>query len=145
MNPLFHPLFLALADARTLANNVGPVSSSSAMMFTDFMLILGAVVLVSSLLFIWAIYFRKNAKPRRKHHRHQNSTEKPQNEVSSVSRDDESRESADADPEDGERSSNARHHGRRRMRRNHRHRNPTLAETGGLPPVRPPGPPSTHA
>jgi hypothetical protein len=31
----------------------------------------------------------------------------------------------------------------RRRRRDHRPRNPTLAETGGLPPIRQPRPPET--
>ena len=36
-------------------------------------------------------------------------------------------------------------HRRRRRRREHRNRNATLAETGGLPPVRPDDPPSTQS
>jgi len=52
----------------------------------------------------------------------------------------------DSDPDDSAQHHHHHHHGRRHRRhKKHRsqsryhHRNPTLAETGGLPPVRPDG------
>ena len=50
-------------------------------------------------------------------------------------------EAAEAPDEARRRSPPQKRRKRRRSRRRHRPRNPTLAETGGLPPVRPEGPP----
>lgn len=87
--------------------------------------VLGAVALVSALIFLWAIYLRK--KPRtHSHHHHHHHHHSPSSEETL-----ESLNSSDSE-ESGER----RYRRKRRRRREHRPRNPTLAETGGLPPLR---------
>jgi hypothetical protein len=91
------------------------------------LIIFGAIGLVTLLMVLWAVFLRKRGRRRRKHHHpHQSSSQPP--EVPAVAKDG----SALSTPE------NRRH--RRRSGRRHRPRNPTLAETGGLPPVRPESP-----
>jgi len=83
------------------------------------LIFMGAILFVTLIIFIWAVYFRKRGR-RHKHHHHRSETQK-----------------VIAPPKD-ERPAPERH-GRkrsRRSRREHRPRNPTLAETRGLPPVR---------
>lgn len=82
---------------------------------TDILAIVGAGIFVFVVLMIWAVYFRK--KPR----------EGPSpSRVSYRVREDGNIE---------EQAGHKRRH--RRRRKEHRGRNPTLAETGGLPPPRP--------
>ena len=94
----------------------------------ELLTLLAAVALVTVVLVIWAVYFRKS--PRRHSHLHwhhhshgSNSSPGLQNES------------------DSDASAEKRHRRKRRRRREHRPRNPTLAETGGLPPVRSEHPP----
>jgi type VI protein secretion system component VasK len=91
------------------------------------LVIFGAMGLVTLLALLWAVFLRKRRRRRKHHHPHQNSS-KPA-EVPEAAKD----EDAPTRPE-------KRRH-RRRSGRRHRPRNPTLAETGGLPPVRPESPP----
>jgi hypothetical protein len=90
----------------------------------DFFRIFGAVAIVTAAVVVWALFFRK----RRRHHSHAHHHP---------------HESSAADPAGNGEASHSHPHGRRRRRRrrHHRPRNPTLAETGGLPPVRPERPP----
>jgi hypothetical protein len=91
------------------------------------LLVFGSIGLVTLLALIWATFFRKLGRRRRKrHHAYQQSSNPA--EVPATPR----VEDAPSLPE-------TRHH-RRRSGRRRRSRNPTLAETGGLPPVRPEGP-----
>jgi len=83
---------------------------------SDILLILGVGFVLFLILVVWAKYFRK--KPRR-HHSHSG----PVNSQ------------AFQEAEDDHAEGHRRRHKRRR--RDHRPRNPTLAETGGLPPPRP--------
>src|SRR5256885_15970897 len=89
----------------------------------DRVVILGALAFVTLLVVIWAVVFRKR-KPDSHSHRH--SYEYPR--------------ATEGDPD-------SKAHKRRkwrRQRRPHRPLNPTLAQTGGLPPIRsnePPQPP----
>jgi len=89
--------------------------------------IFGAISLITLLLLLWAMFLRKKRRRRREHHhahRHASeSTEAPETSKA---------ETTLVTPE-------KRRH-RRRSGRRHRPRNPTLAETGGLPPIRPDGP-----
>ena len=90
--------------------------------------IFGAIGLVILLILIWAIFLRKSDRPRHaRRHRHHRSPE-----LASVAESSTGEEAAP--PEDRRRR-------RRRSGRRHRARNPTLAETGGLPPIRAEGPP----
>ena len=88
----------------------------------ELVVVIGAAILVSLLVILWTIFFRK--KPRRHRGTFYNSPSSGSN-------------SSNADSQSSSGS-------RRRRRRKERPRNPTLAETGGLPPLRnsnPPEPP----
>lgn len=89
-------------------------------------LVFGAVGLVTLLVFIWAVYFRK--RPHSHSHQHHHSHSSDEASVSSVDT-------------ESETSGERRYRRKRRRRREHRPRNPTLAETGGLPPLRSEPPP----
>ncbi len=87
----------------------------------DVVLVFAAVALLVILFLGWAIFIRKRKKDLadwrlHRHHSHHSSDVNSPTESAS-----------DNEPH---------HHRRRRRRRSHRPRNPTLAETGGLPPVR---------
>ena len=97
------------------------------------LIIFGSIGLVTLLLLLWAVFFRKSRHRHHSHHHHhhhQHHTPSP-GEVSVAPQN----ESAAAPPEK-----------RRRRRHSHHHRprNPTLAETGGLPPIRPESPPDAE-
>jgi uncharacterized membrane protein len=96
------------------------------------MVLFCAIGFVVLLVMVWAVFFRRK-KHRRRSHRHSQrhsytATESPEAQAA---------EPAVSSEREGRRS--------RRSRRRHRVRNPTLAETGGLPPVRPEGPPEAQA
>ena len=97
------------------------------------LVISGSLVLVIFLILIWAIFVRKPS--RRHHHRHRryprSRTPAPAQGQATGATD------AAAAP--------SKRRGWRRRRREHRPRNPTLSETGGLPPFRSEGPPSPMA
>ena len=90
--------------------------------------ILSAIGLVALLLLLWAALVRKKRRRRHSHHHSQHHSSRPAEvpEAPIVQ---------EAPPPPVKRRR------RRRSGRHHRPRNPTLAETGGLPPVRPEGPP----
>jgi hypothetical protein len=94
------------------------------------LMIFGAIGFVALLALLWAAFLRKKRRRRRSHqHSHRQSS-------SSAERvEDLKDEDAPPAAEPRQRS--------RRWRRRHRPRNPTLAETGGLPPIRPEGPPES--
>jgi hypothetical protein len=95
--------------------------------FGDFLIVLGAIALVTLIVLVCFIVFRKKSRHRHKHHSHTS---------------------------DHERLETDSHEGKIRVRKSYRHRrrehrpmNPTLAQTGGLPPVRsqpPPTPPQSE-
>ena len=91
----------------------------------------GSFVVITLLVFGWAVIFRKQGRPHR-HHHHHNSSEPATNRTN------------EDDKGDGF-FTRLTHKHRKRKRR--RPANPTLAETGGLPEARnrerqPPAPPS---
>jgi hypothetical protein len=88
----------------------------------DPIIILGALAFVTLLVVIWVVVFRKR-KPDSNSHRH--SYDYPR-----------------ADEGDADAKSHKRRKWRR-QRRPHRPLNPTLAQTGGLPPIRPNEPPQS--
>jgi Flp pilus assembly protein TadB len=88
-------MFAALLDVRTAM---------------DYLLYLGAILLVALGVMIWAVAFRKTGKTRRRRRKH--------------------RERPTAREDDSESRSE------RRRRRREARRNPTRAEVGGLPPLR---------
>jgi hypothetical protein len=88
---------------------------------------LGAIGLIILLVLVWAIFLRKRGRRRRlRHHAHHHSSNAPEGSPAP----------------NGDELFSSRHKRRklRRHQRRHHPRNPTLAETGGLPPVRPEGP-----
>ncbi len=95
-------------------------------------LIFGAIGVVILLVLIWAIFLRKSRRPRHGHRRWHYHSPEPAPVAPGASD-----EAAAPSPE--------RRRRRRRSSRKHRPRNPTLAETGGLPPIRPEGPPEPQA
>jgi hypothetical protein len=87
-------------------------------------IILGALALVSLLIVIWAVFFRpREGKSKTRRHASRHARERA------------GAPSAPVAGEDGESGSGKRRKWRRR-RREHRPMNPTLAQTGGLPPIR---------
>jgi len=88
----------------------------------ELVVVIGAVVLVSGMAIIWALFIRK--KPRHHHHSHSHHTSS--NPANSAT------QAEGSQPDTGEGSRRRR----RRRRRKEPPRNPTLAETGGLPPLR---------
>ena len=92
------------------------------------LIVVGAAVLVAVGVTVWVVFSRKSRRRRhRHHHNHPDSHEQAK--------------AAEAADQDGAPSGSRKRRKWRRPRREHRLRNPTLAETGGLPPVRTGGPP----
>lgn len=117
--------FAWLAAAADAPLRPGVVRSSG--VATDLLLVLGAGVLLFAVLMLWVVYSRRHRPHRHRHRHHRSSNRTPSVETGN------SESGADEDSE------HSRHHRRRRRRREHRGRNPTLSETGGLPPPRPDG------
>lgn len=95
----------------------------------DLLIVLGAGIGVLVLLIIWAVYLRRRSRHHSSHHHHHHRSEPAPTAAPATSEE--------------EPTSHHHHHRRRRQKREHRGRNPTLAETGGLPPPRPEGTPPT--
>jgi hypothetical protein len=92
----------------------------------EYLIIGGAVLLVTATVMLWVLVFRKSRRRTRIYRRHHHKSTEP------------------SAPEQLDESKTPGTPGARRRRlRRQRPRNPTLAETGGLPPVRgPQSPPS---
>ena len=75
----------------------------------DALLVAGAAILVTTAIVLWAVFIRKRKRRPEYHEPAARSEPKPE-----------------------------KRRKWRRRRKDHRPRNPTLAETGGLPPVKPP-------
>ena len=102
-----------------IPNPVDGLGTRGRIILTDVLLILGAGILLSMVLVVWAVRYVQRGRRRRRHH-HQSRPAIPEHSV------------------DSGKASRRRRHRRRRRRsgQEHRPRNPSLAETGGLPPVR---------
>ena len=118
------PLLLANADTDEVVTAwrfMDPSTRGGLMIF-------GAIGLVTLLALLWAIFLRKSRRRRHSHrHSHQHSSRPT--------------ESAEASNDEGALSPPQDRRKLGRTRRRRRSRNPTLAETGGLPPVRSEEPP----
>ena len=123
MSPI--PLFLAALDLSTIMRPwrlLSPVARQGLLLF-------GAMASTALLALAWAAFLRRKHHRRHKHHHgHWQSSQATETPVDSTD--------ADAPSGSGKRRRRRRHSGR-----HHRPRNPTLAETGGLPPIRPEEPP----
>ena len=91
------------------------------------LIVLGAIALITLPVVLWVKYFRKMRRRQHKHqHRHYHSHETNTTAAEEI---------------EGDTEEPRKRRKWRRPRREHRPRNPTLAETGGLPPVRTGEPP----
>jgi type VI protein secretion system component VasK len=86
-------------------------------------IVVGAILLVVALVFVWAAFVRKRRRRVRRHHYQRRSIARAAADGMSAIR-------------------QHVHERQRRRRSRQRPRNPTLAETGGLPPARSEAPPS---
>ena len=116
-----HSMFAALPPE----SGLGPKVPGSGQ---DFLMVLVACAAIGLVILLAVTLWLRSRRAHRRHHHHRDRgsarpTTEPAEEV----------ETADAVME------TEHAHGRRRRRRAHRGRNPTLAETGGLPPPRPEG------
>lgn len=120
------PVFLAQADSQD------PLAwwRLSNPAFRERLIIFGAIGLVTLLVLVWAAFVRSRRRRRHSHHHHHHHAQKP-TEVPGASQN-----------EDVPAPSEKRR--RRHSRHRHRPRNPTLAETGGLPPIRQENPPEAE-
>jgi len=105
----------------SIRSTTGPVGRSTGGIALDVLKVLGAVLLVTLVLFLWARYLRRPTRQRAEHYKY------PEPEPANPQ-----------DPTPEEKTEHHSHHRRRYRKRKHEHRgrNPTLAEIGGLPPVR---------
>jgi hypothetical protein len=97
-------------------NKALPIGNQISAGWFDFFIVLGAIALVAFVTFLWAVFIRKPAKPRRKHrHHHASYRERFRKNAAEI------RQLVQP---------------RQRKHSEHHPLNPTLAQTGGLPPVR---------
>jgi len=120
---------ILLADERTDAVLASWRISNAAT--RERLLIFGAIGLIILLILIWAVFLRKARRRGGEHHHSHHHSSKSAKASQSAARKD-----APPPPE--------KHRRRRRSGHSHRSRNPTLAETGGLPPKRPEIPPESQ-
>ena len=120
------PMLLAAADpSEDLTPPLGRVHPD----IQAYLIVLGAIAFVSVCAALWIVYVHKPKRRHRPRHRSHEPERRP--------------ESADGPAAFGPTGTASGEGGRRRRRRRrHRPRNPTLAETGGLPPIRQDGPPA---
>ena len=95
--------------------------------FRERLYIFGTLAWVTLLLLIWAAFIRRKRRRHHSHHHHHHDA-KPA-------------EAATVAPNEEEPVQPEKRRRRRRSHHRHRPRNPTLAETGGLPPIRSEDPP----
>jgi ABC-type nickel/cobalt efflux system permease component RcnA len=97
----------------------------------EYLMIAGSFILLMSLLLIWAVYFRSRRKSRHHHHHHHHDRHSQEPGESGA------RWEVKASPQVNS-GGIWKFWRRRKRKRRHGHRpmNPTLAETGGLPPTR---------
>jgi ABC-type nickel/cobalt efflux system permease component RcnA len=133
-----------------------PVGKSTGMVLQDVMKIIGAVLILTIFL-VLVIYIARTTRKsnhrrhhRHKHHRNHQSKAEPEPPAPELpAAPGSSAPAVVSEPMDAEDDlgdddkSKTRHRHRRHRRRRHEHhrRNPTLAETGGLPPLRDPNSP----
>jgi hypothetical protein len=114
------PLLLAAAEAEKAESFWGFLDLST----LGGVITLGAIGLVTLLVLLWAVFLRRRRRRRHSHHHaHRPSSQPTETPVA-------------LNNGDAVSPRKKRRH-RRRSDRRHRPRNPTLAETGGLPPIRP--------
>ena len=95
------------------------------------LLIFSAIALIVLLILIWAVFIRKARRRGGEHHHSHHHSSK-------------SAEAAKSAAGNGVPPPPEKHRRRRRSGHSYRSRNPTLAETGGLPPIRKETPPESQ-
>jgi hypothetical protein len=94
----------------------------------EVLIILGAAAVVTVWVMVWALFFRKSHRRQHRHHHGHHYSQGPAVDAGGGDNNDDA-------------SQPPKRRKWRRPRREHRPRNPTLAETGGLPPARTGEPP----
>lgn len=107
-----------------------PLSKVTGLLLSDILLIIAAALTLLLGLVLWAKYLR-NRKPKKR----RAGGQKVFRGSNSGGEDEEEEEDGDKEAEEEAREVRRRYKYRYK-RRSHRNRNPTLAETGGLPPAR---------
>lgn len=125
-------VLLAQLEGLNPLNPTAPVGKSTGLLFKDVLVIVGTGLVLALLLILWARHYVKNRKRHHRHHHLERVAEAPVT-AAEVKKNNEEEEETGGQLD-------GRHRRRRRHRRDHRPRNPTLAETGGLPPAKPEGP-----
>lgn len=129
------PLFAQAVDNMAAR----PLGTGTKMVLGDIVWVLLAALGLALILFPLARYWRRRSK-RREHRSRpaivQNSIRSTGDSATRGSSDDDSEEGDDSEDTEGDADSSSGKHRKRRRRRGHRPRNPTLEETGGLPPSR---------
>jgi hypothetical protein len=103
-------------------NPAEAVGKTGSLLLRDVFLIIAATAFLTLVLLVWAV---RRKRQRHRHRREHHTSTTPTTPVAETADDSSSPHHQH------------RHHRRRRQRDGHRGRNPTLAETGGLPPIRP--------
>jgi len=107
-------------------NDIIPVAGPLISGWMDILTVLGAIALVTLIVFFWVFSRHKNGECQRKHHHHRNGNREQFQKGAG-----------------GIKELVGQHRSGRR--RKHRTTNPTLAETGGLPPLHDAGKPAPSA
>lgn len=136
---------LAQLDGLNPLNPTAPVGKNTGLIALNIMVIVGTGLALGLLLLVGARYYVRNKRHHRRHHHHHSRRDPPDRDGDQADADtaDAAQETAEANS-GGQEHRHHRHRRRRRRRRDHRPRNPTLGETGGLPPAKPeprPNPP----
>lgn len=121
-------------------NSTAGLGKGSGLVIKDILLILAVVLVLAAALVVWAKYLRGSGGS----HHHHRRKHRPSSEADTTAAADPepvvespAAETAGSDQDDtGDTGGQHRHHRQKIHRREHRPRNPTLSETGGLPPVR---------
>ena len=128
------PLF-----AQALDNlSARPLGTGTKLALGDIAWNLLATLVLAAILFVGARYLRRSKRREHRSHRPaivQNSIKSTGSRALQTTLDAEEEE-ADPGDLDGDAGASSSKHRKRRRRRGHRPRNPTLEETGGLPPSR---------
>jgi hypothetical protein len=116
----------------------------------EYLLVLGALAAVSLLVFGWALFVRRRRHHHGHHHAHHHSHQESQPSEPSAVPSPSAPAAAGRNGDSGRRRRSRsifarlfpRRHRRRRQRQRERAMNPTLADTGGMPPARSEQPPA---
>ena len=115
--------FLAQLDGLNALNPAAPVAKSTGLVFMNVLAIIASALALGSILLLWARYYVPRSKRPRHLHRERTRFSYPAPFLSD-----------EADQHEHDHHDQRRR--RRRYRRDHRPRNPTLGQSGGLPPPR---------